>query len=114
MGIVLTKKIRTLINAIYQVHGIKLTLNTQQWYTPIDNRRLTAFILKQQIYDEEKDKNVQIELFKAFGHVDIMLYLRDMWYELNGQALPTDNKKWNEKRKEIKSIGKNKERTTQK
>ena len=76
--------------------GMKILYSTSQFYSEEQNRPVTVYILKRAIYDETKGKNVNMELFKSTSQIQILLYLRDMWYEVNGMELPKDNKKWNE------------------
>lgn len=87
------KKLQTAINARF---GARLLVNKTQWYSDKKNMPVTTWIVKKAVYDEKKGRNINIELFKSTSQIQIVLFLRDMWYELNGWEVPDDNKMWNE------------------
>lgn len=76
--------------------GMKVLYSTNQFYSESQNRPVTMYIVKRAVYDETKGKNINLELFKSTSQIQILLFLRDMWYEVNGIPIPDDNKKWNE------------------
>ena len=47
------------------------------------------------VYDEETGKHKNVELFKSTSQIQIVLFLRDLWFEMSGQEIPTDNAQWN-------------------
>jgi len=75
--------------------GYNILYSTSQFYSKDQNRPITQYIIKQATYDAEKDKMVNTELFKSFSQIQILLYLRDLWYSVNGQEIPKDNPTWN-------------------
>ena len=75
--------------------GCNILYSTSQFYSKDQNRPITQYIIKQATYDTEKDKMVNVELFKSFSQIQILLYLRDLWYSINGLEIPQDNPKWN-------------------
>ena len=81
------------------IKGAKILYNTTQFYSEEQKRPVTIHVLKKAVYDEEKGKNVNIELFKSTSQIQIVLFLRDLWYDLNGIPIPKDNEVW-EKAKE--------------
>ena len=85
------KKLQTAIN---QNFGKKITYNKTQFYSDKQDRPVTIYIIKQCIYDEDRNRNRYIELFSSCSQLQIVLFLRDMWYELNGWEVPTDNEDW--------------------
>ena len=87
--------IHKLQNAINQNFGKKILFNKTQWYSNDQDRPVSLYVIKQAIWDEEKQKNKNIELFSSCSMIQIVLFLRDMWYELNGWEVPTDNEDWN-------------------
>lgn len=89
----LAKKLQQAINN--SSAGAKLLINTSQWYSDDKKRPVTCYIVKQNMKDE-KGKNHGIELFKTYSHVQLVLWLRDYWYELNGWEVPHDNEVWEE------------------
>lgn len=83
---------KKLQSAINQRAGVKLLINTQQWYSKDKGRTITVYIIRQSMADVTKHKTV--ELFRTYSQVQMMLFLRDYWYELNGWEVPTDNEIW--------------------
>ena len=81
--------------------GQKVLYSTSQFYSKQQDRPVTVYQLKRVIWDEEKQRNRSVELFKSTSQIQILLYLRDMWYEINGWEIPTDNPVWNEIRAKL-------------
>lgn len=81
--------------------GLKILYSTTQFYSEDQQRPVTCYIIKQAVWDEKKHRNLNIELFKSYSQIQIVLFLRDMWYEVNGWEVPTDNDTWNKIKKEI-------------
>lgn len=76
--------------------GCKILYSTSQFYSDYQNRPITIYHIKQAIYDENTGKNTSVELYKSASQIRIVLFLRDLWYEVNGWEIPTDNVVWNE------------------
>ena len=83
-------KLQTAINS----KGCKLLYQTSQFFSEDQNRPVTMYHIKQAVWDEEKERNRNIELFKSTSQIQIVLFLRDYWYQLNGMPIPTDNPEW--------------------
>ena len=88
---VLIHKLQQAING----KGGKILYTTSQFYSVEQNRPVTIYHVKQAVYDEDKDKMVNMELFKSTSQIQIVLFLRDLWYEINGWEVPKDNETWN-------------------
>ena len=86
--------IKKLQRAINERFGEKILVNHTQFYSEEAQRVLEIIVVKKSIYDEDKKKSKQVELFSSPSDVQIVLYLRDYWYELNGWEVPTDNEEW--------------------
>ena len=56
--------------------------------------------MHKQVFDEKTGKNTKVELFSTYSLLQMVFFMRDYWYMLNGIELPTDNEKWNKIRKE--------------
>ena len=89
-----TTNIRKLQRAL-NTKGMKILYSTTQFYSEDQDRPVTMYIIKRAVYDEEKGKNINIELFKSTSQIQIVLFLRDMWFEVIGKEVPKDNTKWN-------------------
>ena len=97
-NITLIKKLQKAINS----RGEKILYNTSQWYSEKQQRPITVYHIKKAVWDEEKQKSRNIELFKAYSTIQILLFLRDYWYEINNIPIPDDNEIWNKIRANIK------------
>lgn len=93
---VMIKKLQQALNA----KGCKLLYSTSQFYSEQQDRPVTMYVLKQAMFDEETGKNKNMELFKTVSQIQMVLFLRDMWYEINGWEIPKDNEVWERKKAE--------------
>lgn len=84
-------------------HGGKILYSTSQFYSTQQNRPVTVYHIKTAVYDEEKERNVNIELFKTTSQIQVVLFLRDMWFEMNGWEVPHDNEMWEKVKEDIKN-----------
>lgn len=75
----LIKKLQMAIN----LTGRKLLYSTSQFYSEDQGRPITMYILHEYAYDKKKDKNVKVELFRTASQIQMLLYLRDIWEEVN-------------------------------
>lgn len=92
------KKLQRAINAKVED---KILINKTQVYHQ-DTDIVTEIIhIKKVICDSTTKKNKYIELFYSTSDVQIILFLRDYWYELNGWEIPTDNEEWNKVREKF-------------
>lgn len=91
------------LQQVLNMHGHKILYNTSQFYSEQQQRPVTMYYLKEAVYDEQKHRNINIELFKSTSQLQLVLFLRDMWYELNGWELPQDNEMWNAKKQDYNS-----------
>lgn len=98
-NIVMVKKLQQAING----KGEKILYTTNQFYSDEQDRPVTIYSIKKAIFNEEKKRNINIELFSSTSILQIVLFLRDYWYELNGWEVPTDNEQWNKIKEEYMS-----------
>lgn len=87
----MARKLQRAINS----KGGKILLNTNQFYSEDVKNTVTVYVIRQAYYDEATDRTKSIELFKSTSQIQIVLYLRDLWFEMNGIPIPTDNEEWN-------------------
>ena len=90
------KKLQRAINFNFDQ---KILINKTQFYSDKTDNIVEMIVIKQAIWDDEKQKTVNLELFKSPSDVQIVLYLRDMWFRLNGWEIPTDNEYWEDVKK---------------
>ena len=75
--------------------GGAILYNTTQVYSFEQNRPITIYIVRQAVYDETKKRSRAVELFSSASQIQILLFLRDYWFQMNGWEVPTDNEMWN-------------------
>ena len=95
-----TVNIHKLQTALNQ-RGYKILYSTSQFYSKQQDRPITIYQIKQAVWDEDKQKSTNVELFKSTSQIQILLFLRDMWFEVNGWEVPTDNEVWNKKKEKM-------------
>lgn len=95
MAKVFGPQIKKLQRAINEKFDAKILINKTQYYSENTQKPLEILVIKQAIWNEEKQKFKNIEVFSSPSDVQIVLWLRDYWYQLNGWEVPTDNEEWN-------------------
>lgn len=88
----IAKKLQT---ACKQIFGVRLLIDQRQWYHVDRDRPMTVYTLYQ-VTISDKSKSSKIELFKTYSQIQLVLFMRDLWYELNGWEIPHDNETWEE------------------
>ena len=91
-------KLQTALNT----KGLRILYSTSQFYSYETDRPVTIYHIKQAVWDDEKGRYQNVELFKSPSQVQVLLFLRDMWYSVNGWEVPQDNEVWNNKKAEYK------------
>lgn len=86
------KKLQMAINIHYDE---RVLVNRQQWYSEDKKAPQTMYVIKKAVYNTQKKRNENIELFSSPSQVQILLFLRDYWYQLTGREVPEDNERWN-------------------
>ena len=88
---VMIHKLQTALN----LKGLRIMYTTSQFYSDKQNRPITVYHIKQAEWDDDKQRYQNVELFKSTSQIQIVLFLRDMWYSVNGKEIPKDNEVWN-------------------
>ena len=86
----LIKKLQSAINLKFDE---RILINHNQWYSDREKRPVSLFVVKKSIHDDSTNKERTVELFKTYSQIQLLLYLRDYWYTLNGWEIPY-NKEW--------------------
>lgn len=97
---VMIKKLRNAINN----KGEKLLYNTTEFFSEEQQRPITVYIIKKAVWDDKRHHNRNVQLFQSSSQIQIVLFLRDYWYRLNGLELPVDNEMWNDIRRKIECL----------
>ncbi len=98
------KKLQQACNSKYDA---KLLINRAQIYSDKAKKPITIISVKKAIYDEKTEKMKNIEIFNTTSEKDVVFFMRDYWYELNGWEVPKDNEEW-ERAKEKYNLRKKK------
>lgn len=86
------KKLQMAINTKF---GEQLLYERRQFYSTKEKRPINIYTIKKSIFNPKKGKDEAFELFKSASQIQVILYLRDYWFELNGWDIPIDNPEWN-------------------
>ena len=85
-------KLQTAINQ----NGGKILINTIQFFSEEQNRPITLY----KICEPGKVKGSRRRmLFDTPSQLQVVLFLRDYWYNMNNMEIPTDNPEWEEVKK---------------
>jgi hypothetical protein len=84
------KKLQT---ACRKLFGVKLLINQRQWYSDRKKMAMTVYSVTRLDIDSN-EKRIHTELFKTYSQVQLVLFMRDYWYQLNGWEVPKDNPVW--------------------
>lgn len=81
--------------------NLKLLIDQRQWYHKDKDMPITVYTLYRAEVND-KNRTTKTQLFQTYSQIQLVLYLRDLWYSLNHWEVPTDNKVWEElKRKYV-------------
>ena len=85
--------------------GMRILCNRSQFYSDQQNRPVTIYKVSQSVYNESSGKNNHVELFSSPSEIQVVLFLRNLWYLINSKPIPPTNemkgaqefeRKWNE------------------
>ena len=84
--------------------GCKILYGTTQFWSREENRPIKMYKVEQAVIDDESGKTKKIKLFETSSQIQVVLFLRDMWNEINGLPEDTSNKYWNEVKKQKSNV----------
>jgi len=85
------KKLQTAINMKSE---FKILYQTTQFFARDEQRPIVKYILRKSVLIPDTGRYEAEEIFSTYSQLHIVLYLRDLWYVINGEEVPTDNEKW--------------------
>lgn len=71
--------------------GMRILCNRSQFYSEQQQRPVTIYKVSQSIPDEQSGKNQHIELFSSASQIQVVLFMRNFWYLINGMQIPPTN-----------------------
>lgn len=80
--------------------GEHILLVTNQFYSEKMQRPVNVYAIKKAMYNETTKRTQSVELFSTTSRLQVVLFLRDYWYEFNGWEVPHDNPEWEQKKLE--------------
>ena len=80
--------------AIKRQFNINLLINTTQWHHKDKDTFINVYTIKKSNWDVDKKKHSLVEIYHTYSQIQLVLWLRDYWYDLNGWEIPTDNETW--------------------
>ena len=93
--------------------GMKLLCNRQQCYSDQQNRPVTVYKVSKSVWNEDTQRYRHVELFSSASQIQVVLFLRNLWYLINDKEIPPTNnlkgaemfeRKWNEFLEQWESI----------
>ena len=92
------KKLLTAIN----YKGGRILYKVDEWWSNDQNRVVKKYTIKKAVLDETTGKNNNVELFTTHSQIQVVLFLRDYLFAMQGLEIPNDNQQWNEEKKRLK------------
>lgn len=89
----LSRTAKTLIKALNS-RGDKLLFSKKE-FMGIEGVPHNIYSISRAIWDDEKHRYINHEIYKSASMIRIVLFLNDLWCLENGKPLPTGNKIWN-------------------
>jgi hypothetical protein len=71
--------------------GMKLLCNRSQFFSDEQNRPVTIYKICMSVWNEESNKYNHKELFSSASQIQVVLFLRNLWYLINEQEIPKTN-----------------------
>lgn len=72
--------------------GLRILCNRSQFFSDQQNRPVTIYKISQSVKNETTGKNNHVELFSSASEIQIVLFMRNLWYAVNGKPIPPTNK----------------------
>ena len=94
----LIKRLQSAINIKYDE---RLTYNTTQFYSESQKRMINMYSIKKTMNNRETGRHYYLKLFESASQLQLIFFLRDYWYKLEGTEIPEDNEVWNDIRQKI-------------
>lgn len=77
--------------------GCRILYSSSQFWSDEMQRPIKLYKIEQAAPKEEGEKrSKKIKLFETTSQIQVVLYLRDMWNEINGLPVDNSNPVWNE------------------
>lgn len=71
--------------------GQRILCNRSQFYSEQQNRPVTIYKVSQSVFNEQTGKNQHIELFSSASQIQVVLFMRNLWFLIQGREIPPTN-----------------------
>lgn len=71
--------------------GQRILCNRSQFYSEQQNRPVTIYKVMQSVFDANTGKNKHIELFSSASQIQVVLFMRNFWFLIQGKDIPPTN-----------------------
>lgn len=88
------KTIKKLQLAINMNCPFRILYTTNQFYSVDKQMPVTKYCLRKATLNYDEHRSDSEEIFSTYSQLQVILYLRDLWYTWLGKDLPTDNELW--------------------
>lgn len=89
----LRKTATKLMNALIHAKGYNLVMGNKPFIAK-EGFSINMWTVSQGLFDADKNKYINKELFCSSSMTQVVFYLRDAWFLANGDELPNDNPQW--------------------
>jgi len=73
-------------------NGLKILCNRSQFYSDTAKRPVTMYVVSQAIWNEGRQRWDHEKLFTTASEIQEVLFLRNLWYHLQGKPIPPTNR----------------------
>lgn len=71
--------------------GERVLCNRSQFYSEQQNRPVTIYKVMKSVYEPSTGKNRHYELFSSASQIQVVLFLRNYWFLIQGKEIPPTN-----------------------
>lgn len=71
--------------------GLKILCNRSQFYSDQQKRPVTIYKVAQSVWNEGLGKYNHKDLFSSASQIQVVLFMRNLWYAVNGNPIPPTN-----------------------
>ena len=88
------KTIKKLQLAINMNCPFRILYTTNQFYSVDKQMPVTKYCLRKATLNYDEHRSDSVEIFSTYSQLQVILFLRDLWYVYLGKDLPNDNELW--------------------
>ena len=70
---------------------MRILCNRSQFFSEVQNRPVTIYKISQSVWDASTGKNKHVELFSSASQIQCVLFMRNLWFLIQGKEIPPTN-----------------------